>query len=181
MLDFVTGGAYLHADCGWVTASNRIELGPFLNSISGRADDIQKLLCQAPASALGQRVGFDAITGTAGDMVTLSFNENSMSVRRNADVNKFIRQLEKRFIEIEQVLEQAEEIGSSINRRPYCDFINEIADTDLALVEVHGFGFFIDGKLRFQLSSEVLLVRQREPGRFVHEFDPSAPRKTRAN
>jgi hypothetical protein len=43
-------------------------------------------------------------------MLSVSFGPNTVSVAPGT-VNRFIRQLTKRFIEIERVLEHAEEIG----------------------------------------------------------------------
>ena len=45
-----------------------------------------------------------------------------------------------RFLEIEQVLEQAEKIGSEIKRRPYSEYIDGIEKTGCCQVEVHGIG-----------------------------------------
>jgi hypothetical protein len=47
--------------------------------------------------------------GTADDMITVSFGPNTVLVAPGTVINRFIRQLTKRFIEIELVLEQAEE------------------------------------------------------------------------
>jgi hypothetical protein len=44
-------------------------------------------------------------------MLSVSFGPNTVSVAPGTVINRFIRHLTERFIEIERVLEQAEEIG----------------------------------------------------------------------
>jgi hypothetical protein len=178
MLDFVTGGVILNADRGWVRASHRVDLEPFLKSLPDRASELHQILRQGAVSPLVQALG--EATGVATDMVTLDFGENSVWLFRNADVSKFIRKLETRFYEIKQVLQQAEEIGSQISRRPYCDYINELKETGIARVECQGFGLSIEGNLNFHPSPQVRLVTHRKPNIFeLHE--PGTPPKMRSN
>jgi hypothetical protein len=182
MLDFITAAVWLHADCGQVRASRLVNLGPFLKRFPEVATELEARLREGAAPEHEQCAELASMRGTASDVVTLHVGEYLILLDRNADVNKFVRQLNKRFLEIEQVLEQAEQIGSRIARRPYCDYINEIAETGLARVEVHGYGLFIDGTLKFQPSPQVFLTKQREPRRFeLQEVVPSTPQKTRAN
>ena len=54
-----------------------------------------------------------------------------------------------RFLEIEQVLEQTEKIGSEIKRRPYSEYIDGIEKTGRCQVEVHGIALYVDGRLDF--------------------------------
>ena len=72
----------------------------------------------------------------------------------------------KRFAEIERVLEQAEQIGIAIERRPYAEYIDEIERTGLCRVEAYGFALLIDGKLRFRPDRSTGLVRMH--GREAH-------------
>jgi hypothetical protein len=48
----------------------------------------------------------------------MSCGENEICAAPETDVRKFIRQITKRFLEIEAVLEQAELVGSRIKRGP---------------------------------------------------------------
>jgi hypothetical protein len=91
-------------------------------------------------------------------MITLSCGQNTISIAPCTKITKFIRQVTQRFTEVEQVLEQAEEIGLQIKRRPYSEHIDEIAETGLSQIEAFGFALFIDGKLIFQPDYQVLLV-----------------------
>ena len=66
----------------------------------------------------------------------------------------------QRFKKVQQVLEQAEEMGLHIKRRPYSEYIDEIARTGIARVEAFGFALFIEGKLIFRPDYQVhLFVR----------------------
>jgi hypothetical protein len=154
-LDFFNDVASMHADGGWVMVRNRVDLGPFLRSLPNLAGELEELLCQHVAQALEE----SEKTGTAGHMITLSNGQNEVCVAPDTDVNKFIRQITKRFFEIEPVLDQAYEIGSRIKRRPYSEYLDEIKKTGIARVEGHGFGLFIDGRLSFYPDYQVAFVR----------------------
>jgi hypothetical protein len=71
-LDFITGGALIHARGGWVMVSNRVDLSAFLRSLPNLASDLRKLLCQRAPQVVEESVGFPAVTGTASNMVSLS-------------------------------------------------------------------------------------------------------------
>jgi hypothetical protein len=75
-------------------------------------------------------------------------------------INRFTRQLTKRFIEIERVLEQAEEIGLRIKRRPYSEHLDDVK-TGIWPVEIHGFALFVDGRLIFYPSYQVGLIKEQ--------------------
>jgi hypothetical protein len=154
-LDFVTGRALVRANIGWVTVSNRADLGPFLRSLPNLARDLGELLHQRAAQAPEENAGTD----TRSSMASLTCGQNDVSIAPDTDVNKFIRQITERFTEIEQVLEQAEQIGSRIRRRPYSEYIDEIAKTGICRVEVHGFALFVDERLIFNPNYQVLLAR----------------------
>jgi hypothetical protein len=99
-------------------------------------------------------------------MVDISFGPNTVSVAPGTVINRFIRQLTKRFIEVERVLEQAEEIGLRIRRRPYSEYLDGIAKTGICRVESHGFALFVDGRLIFNPSYQVVFVKQQGPNLF---------------
>ncbi len=105
-------------------------------------------------------------------MISLPCGPNTVSVAPGTDIKRFIRQVTERFTEIEQVLEQAEEIGLGIKRRPYSEYIDEIAETGMCRVEGHGFGLFVDGKLLFYPNHQVALVRKAGENTFeMHSLD----------
>jgi hypothetical protein len=78
-------------------------------------------------------------------------------------MSRFIRQITKRFTEIEQVLDQAEQIGSRINRRPYSEYVDEIGRTGRAAVECHGVALFVGGKLVFYPDHQIAFGKQTGP------------------
>jgi hypothetical protein len=141
-LDFITGLASVHADEGWVSAK-RADLGPFVKNLPKLATELQQLLCRR--SELALKEGADFSLGSK--MVTLSYGEDKICAAPDTNVRKFIRQITKRFLEIEAVLEQAELVGSRIKRRPYDEYIDEIGKTGVCRVEAFGFGLYVDGKL----------------------------------
>jgi hypothetical protein len=73
--------------------------------------------------------------GAADDMLSVSFGPNTVSVAHGTVINRFIRQLTKRFIEIERVLEHAEEIGITDKASAYSEYLDEIAKTTISRVE----------------------------------------------
>jgi hypothetical protein len=156
-LDFVSGAASMHADGGWVLVPKRIDLEPFLKSLPEIANELRDR-CHRDGELSQQTAGLAETTGTADEMITLSCGLNTISVAPCTKTTKFIRQVTQRFTEVEQVLKQAEEIGLQIKRRPYSEYIDEIAETGLSRVEAFGFALFIDGKLIFQPDYQVRLV-----------------------
>lgn len=167
MLDFVSGSTNISADGGFVIVSRRVDLGPFVKQLPDVGTELRHLLRQHMAEGLQERVS-----------VVLSIGRNTISVARGTDVDKFIRQITKRYSEIEQLLAQAEQIGSRIKRRPYADYIGEIERDGLARVEAFGFGLFISGKLIFYPDYQVGLVRP--VGKNCCEVHATAPETTRA-
>jgi hypothetical protein len=145
-LDFASGAASMYADGGRVVASKRGDLEPFLKSLPNLVNAIQVLQATGPTVA-------------AGGVISLSRGLATISVRPDTEINRFVREVTKRFAEIEQVLEQAENIGLSIRRQPYNQYINEIAKTGISRVECHGLGLFVDGRLIFYPNYQVVFVR----------------------
>jgi hypothetical protein len=93
-------------------------------------------------------------------MIDLSFGENQINAQPAADVEKFFRQITKRYFEIGPVLHQAEQIGSRIKRRPYDEYISELKQNGIARVEAHGLGLYRDGQLVFHPRYQILFVKQ---------------------
>jgi len=177
MLDFVSGTTSMHADGGWVMVPKRIDVEPFLKSLPKLANDIDDRLCQRGGELSQKAAGQPEPTVAAGDMISLSYGPNTISVAAGTEINSFIRQVTKRFTEIEQVLEQAEKIGLRIKRRPYSEYIDEIGKTGIARVEGHGFGLFVDGRLIFHPDHQVAFVRPAGERTFeVHSLDKLGPR-----
>ena len=158
-LDFVSGAASMHADGGWVIVPKRIDLKPFLESLPKLANELQEALLRQRNGELSQKATGVPERGGADDMVSVSFGPNAVSVAPGTVINRFIKQLTKRFIEIEQVLEQAEEIGLRIKRRPYSEYLDGIDKTGICRVESHGFALFADGRLIFYPNYQVVLVK----------------------
>ena len=162
-LDFVSGAAFLRADCGWVEAANRVELGRFVRSLPGLVKELEGVLCKRAAS-----------TGAA-TYVDLSKGQNNIWIAPDAEVKHFVLQITKRFTEIENLLEQAEQIGASIERRPYSEYLEHIEKTGLCRVESHGFALFKDGRLIFFPNHQVVFTKPTErPIVFqVHALEPT--------
>jgi hypothetical protein len=160
MLDFVSGATYMHADGGWVTVPKRIDLKPFLESLPKLATELQEALLRRCNGESSQQATGVSERAAADEMVSVSFSPNDISVAPGTVINRFVRQLSKRFIEIERVLEQAEEIGLRIKRRPYSEYLDEVAETGICRVESHGYALFFDGQLTFYPSYQVVLVKQ---------------------
>jgi hypothetical protein len=157
-MDFVTGMSSIRADGGWVTALNRIDLGAFVKTLPELANELRERLRQGAALAQAS-VGSSPQTRPDDDLVRLSHGQNEVYVAPGTDVSRFIRQISKRFTEIEPVLEQAEQVGSRIKRRPYSEYIDEIGRTGLARVECHGFGLFLNGRLIFHPDYQVAFAK----------------------
>jgi hypothetical protein len=139
----------------------RVDLKPFLESLPKLAGEIQEALPrQRNGETLQQPIGVSE-RGAADYMVSLSFGPNTVSLFPGTVINRFIRQLTKRFIEIEQVLEQAEEIGLRIKRRPHSEYLDGSAKTGFCRVEGHGFALSVDGRLIFYPSYQVVLVKRQ--------------------
>jgi hypothetical protein len=146
MLDFVSGAAFMPADGGFVTVPKRIDLKPFLESLPKFSNELQEALLRQRNGELSQQTtSVSERTGATDDMVSVSFGPNTVLVAPGTVINRFIRQLTERFIEIERVLEQAEEIGLRIKRRPYSEYLNEITNNEISRVEGHGFALCVDG------------------------------------
>ena len=175
MLDFVSGAVFMNADEGWVTVSNRIDLEPFLKGLPKLANEIHDRLRERHGEFSQQSAGLPEPRGTAGDRITLSWGQNSISVAPSTTITKFIRQVTQRFKAVQQLLEQAEEMGLQIKRRPYSEYINEIAETGLARVEGFGFALFIEGKLIFRPNYQVALIRPVGTRGDTHEIHPLTP------
>ena len=91
--------------------------------------------------------------------------------RPDIDKDRFVRQITRRFANIEHVLEQAEEIGRTIKRRPYSEFIDEIGATGCPRVEYHGSALLVGGKLVFRPDYKVATIKPLRDGRTYQLLD----------
>jgi len=157
-LDFVTGGALVHAETGFVAVPVLTELGPFLRSLPGRASQIRQLLQQAAEGKLTEHSELYSVTSSP-TMINIRRGESVIAFAPGTHLARFIKEATKRFLEIDQVLTQAQQIGSQIKRRPYSEYIEEIEKTGISRVEGHGFGLFVHGRLIFHPKYEVALVK----------------------
>jgi len=167
-LDFVSGCTAIHTDGGWVTAPSRIELGPFVDSLPKIVGELEELPKELASSSSGEarRGPYSATKPSGGGMISITVSPGTeICISSGIDFKRFIRKVVKRFAEVRKVLEQAEKIGTSINRRPYQEYIDEIAKTGVCRVESHGFALLIDGNLRFHPDRRTVLVRPQDDGR----------------
>jgi hypothetical protein len=171
-LDFITGYASVLGDYSSVT-SKRADLGPLVRSLPDLKSELQALLSQHPAHGLEQK---------GSNRITVARGQNTICVAAGTDLKKFIRQITKRFLEIEQLLEQAEKIGSEIKRRPYSEYIAGIEKTGLAQVEGHGFALYIGRRLIFHPNYQVAFIKMVAPHLYeVYSLDQQTNAKTRSN
>jgi hypothetical protein len=161
-LDFACGVVSMKADGGFVRVPKRVDLKPFLESLPKLANEIQDALLHQRNGGSSQQATGVAGEGTADAMIKVSFGPNRVSVAPDTVISRFIHQLIKRFIEIEGVLEQAEEIGLRIKRRPYSEHIDEVGRTGICRVEYHGYALFFDGRLIYHPDHQVILVKEHE-------------------
>jgi hypothetical protein len=102
---------------------------------------------------------------STGHLVEMRREEVRICFNRGADVERFVRQLTRRYRAIEPMLEQAEEVGSEIERPPYDDYIDELARAGMARVVSYGDAFFVDGKLTYYPERQTLLIKPTGDGR----------------
>ena len=77
----------------------------------------------------------------------INLGNRSLHLNPGAELRRVLRQLQELFADVRQVLKEAKRVGSRMERRPYCEYITEIADTGAARVQMLGAGLFVDGHL----------------------------------
>jgi hypothetical protein len=165
-LDFVTGSAIVHAQRGSVGTCHRLGLGPLLKSLPKVVGELQDRQRAAAADPF----------------VTLTWGSNRIWIVPNAEVNTFVRQVTRRVAEIEDVLAQTEQIGARIERRPYEDFVDEIARTGVPRIEGHGFAIFRNGRLVFYPHHVVAFTKPTGHDTMeVHLLNPEWSKSDRLN
>ena len=148
-LDFVAEMVALFADEGWLSVPKRSDLAAFIADLPSRIDKLKASVNSATPP-------------NDRDCVNAQCGENEIWLNRRADIDGFVRQITRRYRQIELILEQAEKVGSRINRPPYSDYLDEIARTGISRVVFYGDALFIDGKLLFRPEHQTLLVKPTE-------------------
>ena len=145
---------------------NRVDVEPFMKQLPKLAGELQNLVRQREAELLQQANDLSERNVGAGDMISVPFGPNKVSVVPGTDMNRFVRQVTQRFREIKLVLKQAEEIGQGIRRRPYSKYIDGIEQTGICRVEYHGDAYFIDGRLILYPDYQVAFLRPKGENMF---------------
>jgi hypothetical protein len=159
MLDFISGCTSLHSDDGWVGARDRIHLASLVESIPELASELRQTMLH-DRQEKEERVQSKIATAS---WVTLARGEYELHLSRGADVDKFCRQITTCFLEVRDILEQAEKIGTGIKRRPYMEYIDGIAQSGVAAVEYFGLAELVEGRLIFHPDYDVLFIKQPTP------------------
>jgi hypothetical protein len=141
-------------------------LASFVRNLPNRASELRELLAHRVAQVPDEGVAFGREADVATDLISQSVDDSTVFLPADLNVNKFVRQVSGRFTEIEQVLEQAEQVGSRITRRPYLEYIDEISKTGVPRVEGHGFGLFVEGRLNFYPNYQVVFAEPSGPNTF---------------
>jgi hypothetical protein len=145
-LDFVSGAVSLNASEGWILVPKFDDLGTAVASLSGHLNKLKQVI----------RRGVPPPATESGDF--------EIFLQPGADADRFCAEIAERFTEIQEYLNEAEEFGRTIKRRPYSEYLDEIERTGIGRVEVHGSGLFVDGKLHFFPDVRTELVKvERSP------------------
>ena len=120
-MDFVSGAAAIFANEGRLLAPKRLVLPSAVAELPPCVPELKSLLKSVTPDSDGTEV-------------VLRRGEVEICVNRGADVERLVSELASRYWAIEPVLEQAEKIGSGIQRLPYADYIDEIAKTGVCRV-----------------------------------------------
>ena len=131
---------------------NRSDLASAISDLPSCIDELKALAASVPPTSNDHHI-------------KMRRGEWEISVTRGADIDRFIRQLTKRFRKIGPILQQAEKIGSEIKRRPYADYIDEGAKTGRYRVEFYGDAIFVEGKLWFRPERQTFFATPTEDER----------------
>jgi hypothetical protein len=157
-LDFVSGAATLFASQGHLLAPERSALSSAVADLPSCLDELKSLIKSVSPDSAEHRV--------------LRREEVDICIDQGADVERFVSQVARRYRGMELVLDQAEEVGSEIERLPYEDYLDDIAKTGTARVVSYGDAFFVDGKLRYYPERRTVLVKPRGDGPTFEVFQP---------
>jgi hypothetical protein len=146
-LDFVTGVASLFTDEGYLIVPTRPALSLAV-ALPSCVDEMKTLVGSVSPDNDGQGV-------------KLRLGDARIGVDRGADVDRFVSELARRYRAIRPILNQAEKVGSEINRPPYADFIDEIEEDGTVRVVWYGNAVFVNGKLAYRPERRTLLMDAR--------------------
>ena len=155
-LDFVTQSVHVFAVGGFVSVQYRLGLSSVVADLPLCIEELKLLMKTDEPSD--------------NDFVKLERGLAIICIGRTADAGRFVRQITQRYREeIEPILDQAEKIGSGINRPPYADYIEEIRKTGSCRVVFYGAAFFIDGKLEYRPERRTIIAKSsaENPREFV--------------
>jgi hypothetical protein len=162
-LDFVTGSTSLHCKGGSVGVPKRCELAPFVTSLPTYLHE------------LNDRRNWNSAEGKSQEIMA-GHGASGIHLAPGAVPKQVIGGLQARFRQIEPVLEETDIIGSQIGRKPYLEYIDEIRQTGVARVPLHGLGIFEDGKLVFHPANLSVAVKSTERETTYHIlWDESSP------
>jgi hypothetical protein len=162
-LDFVTGSTQLDCKGGSVVVPTRRELAPFVASLPTYLHE------------LNDRRNRNTARGKSRE-ITAGHGASGIHLAQGADPRQVIRVLQARLRQIEPVLEQTDIIGSQIGRKPYLEYMDEIRQTGVARVPLHGLGIFKDGKLVFHPANLSVAIKPTEGKTNYHIlWDESSP------
>ena len=133
---FLSGMITLKTTEGWVTVPKRLDLAPFVASLPLYANRLRNL---------SRSRGSDEDVYCTLDLALL----NSITVSRSADIRQFIKQIRKRHLQLDRMLEEVETVGAKIDRRPFREDFEEGNRTGVRRVTLYGLGLFVDGQLLF--------------------------------
>ena len=153
-LDFVSGTAALFADEGFLVVPKRAALSSAVADLPRCIDELKSF-----AKSVTPDSGMHRVELRGGE-VSIQFN-------RGSDIERLVSQLARRYRAIEPILEPAEKLGSEIKRRPYADYLDEIAKTGVSRVVSYGVAFFVDGKLAYYPERETALIKPTADGRHI--------------
>jgi hypothetical protein len=157
-LDFVCGSVSVHANGGHVMACNRAELAALVKNLPDDAGAPEQVFRSARKEVAGPR----SVSTKDSETISLGNDQDIICIPADMHPKAFFQEITKRYFEIEGLLEQAEQIGSGIKRRPYTEHIDELAEIGVCRVEIHGYGRLLDGKLVFVPAGGSLSSSPRE-------------------
>jgi hypothetical protein len=145
ILDFVCGTVCIRANRGHVCACNRAELAALVKNLPDDAGALEQMF----RSTLKEVAGPRSVSTKDSETISLGIDQHIICIPADMDPKEFFQEITKRYFEIEGLLEQAEQIGSGIKRRPYTEHMDELDETGVCRLELHGYGRLVDGKLVF--------------------------------
>jgi hypothetical protein len=164
-LDFVSGAATLFADEGFLCVPKRTSLALLVTNLPACINQLKESAKQAKSN-------------DDGGYLEMRSGEGEINLKRGAAIDRFVSQITRRYRKVEPILEQAEKVGSAINRLPYDDYIDEIAKTGHCRVVFYGDGFFVDGRLLYRPERRTSFVKATEDER-SYSVTPDVPSCTR--